>query len=292
MKYLAIILSAGAALGAATPARGQSLNFSAATVAEVSADVDGPAPPQLIEAAPQLALPAVMPASASLPRMSPELALATFHKRSQIQAADLGSVASVAEIAAQLPDTQQQGTFQLRRSYTAPRELKFTPIQFTGDSFVKTNVINRLLQSEVDHAEKNEPAATALSAENYKFSYKGVEQIDGTAVHVYQLKPRHKVPGLFKGRIYVNAATGALRRAEGTLVKSPSWFVKKIEFVQEYADVGGFVLPVRVHSSANTRLVGKAVVDITFRDYDARPLPGTEAEVSALRTIASASSGN
>ncbi|HZQ90742.1 MAG TPA: hypothetical protein VFA60_03010 [Terriglobales bacterium] len=290
MRHLAIILTACSALGAAAPVCGQSFNFAAATVAEASAG--GPAMPQLIEAAPQQALPAVMPSSAALPRMSPELALATFHRRAQVQSADLASLASVTEIAAQLPDTRQQGTFQLRRNYTAPRELKFTPIQFTGDGFVKTNVINRLLQSEVDHVEKNDPASTAISNQNYKFSYKGVEKIDGVAVHVFQLKPRHKVPGLFKGRVYLDAATGALRRAEGTLVKSPSWFVKKIEFVQDYADVAGFVLPVRTHSSASTRLVGKAVVDITYRDYEARPVPGTEAEVSGLRAAASAASGN
>ena len=48
--------------------------------------------------------------------------------------------------------------------------------------------------------------------------------------------------GLFKGRIYLDARTGSLVRVEGSVVKSPSFFVKHIEFVQEYADVQSFTL--------------------------------------------------
>jgi hypothetical protein len=61
--------------------------------------------------------------------------------------------------------------------------------------------------------------------------------------------------------------TGTLVRAEGSMVKSPSFFVKHIEFLQEYADVRSFTLPVHVHSEAKARIVGKTIVDITHRDY-------------------------
>jgi hypothetical protein len=90
-------------------------------------------------------------------------------------------------------------------------------------------------------------------------------------VHIFQVNPRHKVPGLFKGKIYVDVFTGSLRRAEGTVVKSPSFFIKKIEFVQDYDDVDGFNFPVRMHSTAITRVIGRAVVNIFHRNY--RPTP-------------------
>jgi hypothetical protein len=86
-------------------------------------------------------------------------------------------------------------------------------------------------------------------------------------VHVYQLKPREKRPGLFRGRIYLDAHTGSLVRAEGSAVKSPSFFIRKIEFVQDYGDFDSFTFPVHMHSEAKARLVGKAVVDIYHRDY-------------------------
>ena len=77
-----------------------------------------------------------------------------------------------------------------------------------------------------------------------------------------------------KARIYVDASDGRLVRVQGRIVKSPSFFIKKIDFVQEYATVEGFTLPTRLHSEAETRLVGKAIVDIVHRDYQPEIGPG------------------
>ena len=79
--------------------------------------------------------------------------------------------------------------------------------------------------------------------------------------------------GLFKGKIYLDAASGELVRAQGRIVKSPSFFIKKVEFIQDYAHVNGFTLPLHLHSEAQTRIIGKAVIDITNRDYQTEPMP-------------------
>ena len=50
-------------------------------------------------------------------------------------------------------------------------------------------------------------------------------------------------------------------------MKSPSFFVKKIQFVEDYSVIAGFTLPTHLHSEAQTRLVGKAIVDVSQRDY-------------------------
>lgn len=204
---------------------------------------------------------------AVLPRMAPELALQVCRGRSVLQAAQLTSYSATTLIRAQLPDTSQSGEYEVQRRYSAPRTLAFKALRFTGDAFVKTNVITRLLQSEVDHVQKDDPALTAISPANYKFSYKGASQLEGRLVHVYQLKPRQKRASLFKGRIYIDAYTGSLVRAEGRPARSPSLFIKKIEFVQDYADVGPFTFPVHIHSEATARIVGRAIVDVYQRDY-------------------------
>jgi hypothetical protein len=210
-------------------------------------------------------VPLVVPAV--LPRMAPELALQVCRGRSVIQAEQLASYSATTVIRAQLPDTAQSGEYEVQRHYLAPRTLQFKAVRFTGDVFVKTNVITRLLQSEVDHVQKDDPTLNAISPANYKFSYKGTSQLDGRLVHVYQLKPRQKRAGLFKGRIYVDAYSGSLVRAEGRPVKSPSLFIKKIDFVQDYGDVGPFTFPVHIHSEAKARIVGRAIVDVYQRDY-------------------------
>lgn len=214
--------------------------------------------------------------SVTLPRMAPELALQVYHGRTVLQAQQLAAYSAVTVIRAQLPDTAQQGEFELQRHFEAPHTLQFTGLHYSGDGFVKTNVITRLLQSEVEHVKQDDNASTAISHENYKFSYKGTSEVNGRLAHVYQLKPRKKRAGLFKGRLYLDAHTGSLIRAEGSVVKSPSFFVKKIEFVQDYEDIGNFTFPTHIHSNALARVIGRTVVDIFHRDYQPVPVPGVQ----------------
>lgn len=235
-----------------------------------SADANGVAEPSLPLAWAQAdrANQSLLAPPASLPRMAPELALHTFQQRAARQLSDPVSYSANTVVQAELPDTAQRGEFQLRRRFIAPKTLLFTPVRFVGDNFVKSNIIARLLQAEVDHLNKGEGAQTAINDANYKFSYKGADEIEGTAVHVFHVKPRARRAGLFKGRIYLDASTGSLRRAEGSLVKTQSFFVKKVDFVQDYADIDGYTLPVHTRSLAKTRLVGRAVVEIATDAYD------------------------
>jgi len=218
--------------------------------------------------------------STTLPRMSPELALDAYFRRTQRQTLQLGAYTAKTIIEADLPSTSQHGEFELMRSFSAPNSLKFQPVRFEGDGFVKSNVIVRMLQSETSHVEKNEAHTTAINDSNYKFSFKGDDQIGGRVVHVYAVKPRTKRVGLFKGNIFIDVTTGSLVRAEGEFVKSPSVFIKKIEFVQDFVDVGGFTLPVHMHSVADTRVYGKAIVEVDNRGYQARPVDAMAAQQS------------
>lgn len=210
----------------------------------------------------------------TLPRMAPELALQVMANHAIIQQAHLGSYSAVSTVTAKLPDLKESGQFELDRRYTAPKTLQFRPVRFTGDGFVKSNVIVRLLQSEVDHVQKDQPGRTAIDKQNYKFAYKGREWKDGRLVHVFHVKPRKNRSGLFKGRIFVDAYTGTLVRAEGKMVKSPSLFIKNISFVQDYADINGFTFPVHMRSQAKARVLGRVIVDVVHRDY--RPVNASE----------------
>jgi len=209
----------------------------------------------------------------SVPRLTPDLALTTYERGLQHQATGLGGYTTTSLIDAELPDSAQKAEFELKQHYLAPAALEFSPLRWSGDSFVKTNVIVRLLQSEVDHVHRREQSQTAISSVNYKFSYKGSSLINDVPVYIYEVKPHKKRVGLFKGKIYLDAATGELVRAQGRIVKSPSFFIKKVDFIQDYAHVNGFTLPLHLHSEAQTRIIGKAVIDISNRDYQTEPTP-------------------
>src|SRR5215468_796378 len=242
-----------------------------------SAPGDGALPPLLLTTADGPPAP-VLGVPTALPVMSPDLALSTYQRRAVQQTAELASYSAVTVIHAELPDTSQQGEYQLQRRFEAPHTLQFTPVHYTGDGFVKNNIITRLLQTEVDHVQKDDPTQTAITAANYKFSYRGLSRVNNRTVHVYQVKPHKKRPGLFKGRVYLDAHNGSLVRAEGSIVKSPSFFVKHVDFCQDYTDVQSFTLPSHIHSVAKARIVGRTIVDIVHRDY--QTVPALTARVS------------
>jgi hypothetical protein len=217
---------------------------------------------------------AELPSTVSPPRMSPELALQVYEQHQEEQRARLAAYSDDTIMIADLPDSKQKGEYELKRTYAAPNTLKFTPVKYVGDGFVKSNVLVRLLQSEVDHTVKGQGAQTAIDEANYKFTHKSTEMFDGRMVYVYHVKPRKKRVGLFKGKVYIDASNGDILRAEGTMVKSPSIFIKKLEFVQDYAEFAGFVLPTQLHSIAKVRIIGRTIVDVFHRDYQPTPAQG------------------
>jgi hypothetical protein len=208
-------------------------------------------------------------------RMPPEAAFVAYQRRAASQLSSVQEYSAVSVINVELLDTLQEGKFELMRHYVAPRTLEFTCIRFTGDPFVKHNVISRLLQSEVDYMQNQRPDLTAINERNYKVSYKMTGLLEARLVHTYQLKPRKKRSGLFKGRLHLDAFTGELVRSEGEVVKSPSLFVKKIEFVQDYVQVEGLTFLAHAHSVVRTRLIGHVVLDIYNSDYHPVVQPDT-----------------
>jgi len=199
--------------------------------------------------------------------ITPETALQVFERGNERQAAELRGYTATTLITVELLDMSQRGEFELQRVYVAPKTLQFTPVRFTGDNFVKNNVIARLLQSEVDHLQNPQQFATAVNEANYKITYAGTTQVDGRIVHAYQLKPRKRRLGLFEGRMFLDAFNGNLVRNEGRLVQTPSFVLKKVEFTQDYMDIGPFTFLKHTHSVASTRLVGRTTVDVYNSDY-------------------------
>jgi hypothetical protein len=218
------------------------------------------------------------------PRMSPEVALLQYQVHANRQAAELGTTEDTTTITAELPDAAKQGRYRLKRVYSAPRTLAFKVIDFAGDGFVKSNVMNRLLQSEADQVKRDQPSLTAIIPANYKFSYKATETVNGRLAHVYQVKPREKRAGLFKGKVYIDVYSGSMLRAEGRLVKTPSVFIKDVEFTQDYAQVGDFNLVSHIHSVTDTRIIGRAIVDINHDDYRVSTINQLQASTASNQT--------
>lgn len=232
--------------------------------------------------APDAVIASILRTPIAVPHMPSNLALETYQRHRRDQELSLQQYSAVMLVRVSLPETFQGGEFELIRHYAAPRTLEFKALRFTGDGFVKRNVIARLLQSEADHVRHARSASTAINSQNYIISYKGEETIEGRAVYVYKLKPRKKRDGLFKGRLFLDAVSGRLVRTEGALVKSPSFVIRKVEFLQAYIQVGDLTFLDHMHCHVLTRLVGHIVIDIYQHDYQPILVSGATASPSNL----------
>jgi hypothetical protein len=65
-------------------------------------------------------------------------------------------------------------------------------------------------------------------------------------------------------------------------VKSPSVFLKKIEFVREYQMQDGVAIPKHVESTADVRMLGRAELSIEYSNLSRQELAEDDAPAPAI----------
>ena len=170
------------------------------------------------------------------------------------------------EIEASLPGLKKQGRFHALRRISPLGLITYEKRRFEGDNTVRNQVILRYLSAEAE-AQREASPALAVTPDNYKFKYKGRGALDGRTVHIFAVTPKKKLQGLYKGQLWIDAATFLRVQEAGYLVKNPSIFLKKIAFVRKYDIRDGLSVPRQVQSVVDTRLVGKAELTIAFSNF-------------------------
>lgn len=204
-----------------------------------------------------------------------------------------GDMSMQVDIDASLPRLKKEGSFHALRHVTRFGQITYDGVRFLGDKMIRKDVITRYLtaETEASNAQANangngngqahrngngkgngngavKLASIAITPENYKFKYKGLSDQGGRRVHVFQVSPKKKRVGLFKGDLWIDADTHLPVRESGRFVKNPSIFLRKIEFLREYELRDGLSLPSRIFSRVDTRIVGRAELNIQFSNVD------------------------
>ena len=195
----------------------------------------------------------------------PDAVVENYWAAAQQQERALQGSSMEVDIEASLPKLKKHGRLRGLRRISRLGRITYEALHFEGDNSVKNHVIARYLAAEIE-AQADGAPSLAVTPANYKFKYKGPLQSGGQTVEVFQVTPRRKLVGLFKGEIRIDAKTFLCVRESGRLVKTPSLFLKKIEFVKEYDIQDGISVPRQIHSIVDTRLVGPAELTIDFRN--------------------------
>ena len=186
------------------------------------------------------------------------------------------------EIQANVPKLKENGTLKALRKISKVGQITYRYLSFQGDNTVKSQVIIRYLQAE---QQGQGDSKIAITPENYKFKYKGLKTTDaGVQGHVFQLSPRKKKVGLFKGELWVDAHTFLPLVERGRLVKNPSVFFKKVDFERDFAIHSGHSVPSRVMSVIDTRIIGKVELLINYSKYAPDTSPTETGQATADTT--------
>jgi hypothetical protein len=171
--------------------------------------------------------------------------------------------------------------------YSAPGTETFTTSSEKGSGFVLHHVFQRLMEDEGKRVRADKDPDTLITPENYTFETVGTERIGISNCSVVRTVPKHKQTDLFDGKIWIDNKDFAIVKITGHLAKSPSFWIKQVDFSRNYQKIDGFWLLASEEAVSDIRIFGKetltidyenyavngsgAVQSISFREYGARP---------------------
>ncbi len=196
----------------------------------------------------------------------PNPVLEKYLSAQEIQRANMKGVEMDVEIRASIPRLAKTGSLKALRAISKLGKITYNALKFEGDNTVKKDVIARYVATEMQSSEAPNPEL-AITPANYKFKAKGLQYRDAREVYVLELNPRRKTVGLFKGEVWLDPATALPVRESGRFVKSPSVFIKRVEFVREYEIQNGVAVPTKMTSFADTRIVGRTELTIAYSNF-------------------------
>lgn len=195
---------------------------------------------------------------------------------------DLRGAQMDVDIDASVPKLQQHGKLRALRKISRVGHITYRVLGFQGDNTVKNQVIGRYLEAE---QQSQGDMSLAVIPANYKFKYKGEKTTpDGGQVYCFQVSPRKKKVGLFKGEVELDAQTYLPVVEKGRFVKNPSIFFKKVDFERTFNIQNGVAVPQNMSSTIDARLIGKVELNINYSNFMANSADTDEAATTSSAT--------
>ena len=172
-------------------------------------------------------------------------------------------------------ETDPVAEMTVKTVYRADTGKSYTTISESGSGIIRSAVIGSILDNERRlNMPGNREGAWVTSA-NYemKLQPNGIQMIDGRPCIVIAITPRRNSPYLFNGTLCVDAKDYSIVELQGTASKSPSFLTGPSEIIRQYSNVDGFPMATHLKAVSNSRVLGRTVVKIDYRDYQIQLRP-------------------
>jgi len=144
---------------------------------------------------------------------------------------------------------------------------EFEIVSSAGWGVARNHVFPKLLSAEADASQPGSRERSRIIPANYSFEMQGLEAMNERPTYVIAVTPKTSNKYLMKGRIWVDAEEYAIERIEAQPAKNPSFWVKSVEFVHNYAKQGPFWLPLSDDSVTDARILGATDLKIDYFGY-------------------------
>jgi hypothetical protein len=145
---------------------------------------------------------------------------------------------------------------------------QYEVVQETGSGMIRSRVLRAALEAEREVRARGDTAKGALSEMNYEF---GAADTGEDPLVTVAIRPRRQDTLLVNGFIVLTRDEADLVRLEGTLVKRPSFWTRRIDVIREYARVAGVRVPVSMASTADVLIAGRSTFSM---DYEYETING------------------
>jgi len=143
----------------------------------------------------------------------------------------------------------------------------FRVISRSGSSLAQSQVFDRILKEQGEMSRGEGRKQSLVNSDNFEIHLAGEDTVANRPCYVLLLNPRIKSPHLLKGRAWIDKATGALIKIEGTPTADSSLFASRPTIVREYEFVDGYSLARRSQANSSSFLSGKTEIIIDYSDY-------------------------
>ena len=155
---------------------------------------------------------------------------------------------------------KHEGWMRVETTLTSAGAFSWQVIEEGGSSRTREKVFRAVLDTEAQSCREGDRDAAALTPANYTFSPSGTGENGQVRI---RLVPRRRDARLIDGHLIVSA-DGYPVRLEGTLAKSPSFWVKSVRVTKHYGRFAGVALPTLVETTADIKMVGQSTFTMRY----------------------------
>lgn len=193
--------------------------------------------------------------------------VANMNARDILREAASGGYTGSREYVLQNHVLQKSAQMLVRETCEPTGTKRFEVMSEEGWKSASERVLRQMLATESDSSRPDTRPRYRITSDNYTFRMIGTEPLVGRMAYVIEVIPRREDKLLLRGRIWVDTEDYALARVEGEPAKNPSFWTRKVEFVQQYYKAGPYWFPVETISETDARMFGATDVSIRYFDY-------------------------